>query len=389
MAGGSARLDEEARVRGARCGHRCRACSAASPCCSFFQRRSRPRTPALAEIFFCMTVAIALFTSRGWIERDRNRRRPLAAPRWPRPPPLSFTSRFSSARRCGIQSAGLAIPDFPLMFGGVLPDRWDAGIAVHFAHRVGALIVATAVAATVLHIWWHHRTNKTLTRPAASHQRARARCRSRSEHLTVLSRLNVAINSAHVVCGALVLTTSLVMTLRSWRIAFDRMPRACGRGDRGVKNRPAERERRVERSGTRAARSCRVTAALRRSVRLRRPDKTSFESARRRHERGRVLPGLQRHTADAHDDRREHRDCARRVRGRRPQPGARARYRCADGTHQNAAAARGPRRSRRCQDLRDRAGRRRARAALLRGKSAGGAPRARHHPHLPLDLTRR
>ena len=34
--------------------------------------------------------------------------------------------------------AGLAIPDFPLMFGHLVPDHWDAGIAVHFAHRVGA-----------------------------------------------------------------------------------------------------------------------------------------------------------------------------------------------------------------------------------------------------------
>jgi heme A synthase len=37
---------------------------------------------------------------------------------------------------------------------------------------------------------------------------------------TVLSGLHVAVNSAHVVCGALVLTTSLVITLRSWRIRF-------------------------------------------------------------------------------------------------------------------------------------------------------------------------
>jgi heme A synthase len=34
---------------------------------------------------------------------------------------------------------------------------------------------------------------------------------------TVLSRRNPWINSFHVVCGALVLTTSLVLTLRSWR----------------------------------------------------------------------------------------------------------------------------------------------------------------------------
>ena len=38
--------------------------------------------------------------------------------------------------------------------------------------------------------------------------------------LTVLSRRDVWINSAHVVCGALVLTTSLVLTLRAWRVTF-------------------------------------------------------------------------------------------------------------------------------------------------------------------------
>jgi heme A synthase len=37
---------------------------------------------------------------------------------------------------------------------------------------------------------------------------------------TVLTRRDVWINSAHVVCGALVLTTSLVITLRSWRVKF-------------------------------------------------------------------------------------------------------------------------------------------------------------------------
>jgi heme A synthase len=38
--------------------------------------------------------------------------------------------------------------------------------------------------------------------------------------LTVLSRRQPWINSLHVVGGAIVLTTSLVTTLRSWRFAF-------------------------------------------------------------------------------------------------------------------------------------------------------------------------
>ena len=38
--------------------------------------------------------------------------------------------------------------------------------------------------------------------------------------MTILTRRNEWINSLHVVCGALVLATSLVLTLRSWRVRF-------------------------------------------------------------------------------------------------------------------------------------------------------------------------
>ena len=44
--------------------------------------------------------------------------------------------------------AGLAIPDFPLAFGHLIPPHWDAKIAIHFAHRVGALIVSVMALAT-------------------------------------------------------------------------------------------------------------------------------------------------------------------------------------------------------------------------------------------------
>ncbi len=49
--------------------------------------------------------------------------------------------------------AGLAIPDFPLMFGHLWPTHWDAKIAIHFLHRVGALSVLLAVAATSATVW--------------------------------------------------------------------------------------------------------------------------------------------------------------------------------------------------------------------------------------------
>ena len=178
----------------------------------------------LAEIFFCITVSIALFTSPGWIrgyagaldptEIDDGRLRQVATTTTA----LVYTQILIGAtmRHTG---AGLAIPDFPLMFGHVVPDHWSGPIAIHFAHRVGALVVTLAVLGTSGHVWYHHRRRSELTRPATLLV-ALVALQVTLGALTVLSRRDVWINSFHVVCGALVLTTSLVITLRSWRAKF-------------------------------------------------------------------------------------------------------------------------------------------------------------------------
>src|SRR5437870_6989104 len=94
---------------------------------------------ALAEIFFCMTVAIALFTSPGWIAGYRDAGGdPRVAPGVDDPllrcvatatTVLIFAQILIGAamRHTG---AGLAIPDFPWMFGHVVPDHWNGRIAV-------------------------------------------------------------------------------------------------------------------------------------------------------------------------------------------------------------------------------------------------------------------
>jgi cytochrome c oxidase assembly protein subunit 15 len=175
----------------------------------------------LAEVFFCLTITIALVTSPGWIRGygasggvdDAMLRRVATTTT-----ALVFAQILIGAtmRHTG---AGLAIPDFPLMFGGVVPDHWDARIAVHFAHRVGALVVTLAIVATAAHVWYHHPRRRELTRPAALLVGLVA-AQVTLGGLTVLTRRDVWINSLHVVCGALVLTTSLVITLRSWRAMF-------------------------------------------------------------------------------------------------------------------------------------------------------------------------
>src|SRR5262249_17463765 len=106
-----------------------------------------------------------------------------------------------------------------LMFGGLVPDHWTSKIAVHFTHRVGALVVALGALATSLHVFYHHGRRRELRRPAVL-LLALVAVQITLGALTGLSRRDVTINSLHVVCGALVLTTSLVLTLRSWRVKF-------------------------------------------------------------------------------------------------------------------------------------------------------------------------
>jgi heme a synthase len=176
----------------------------------------------LAQLFFCLTVSIALFTSRGWqqhsggeaaVRDDGTLRRLTIATT-----ALIYVQILIGAtmRHTG---AGLAIPDFPLAFGGLVPSHWDTGIAIHFAHRIGAGVAAIVAVATAAHVWSHHRGIRALIRPATLLifliviQIALGA-------FVVLSGRAVPVNSAHVAVGALVLVTSLVLTLRTHRVKF-------------------------------------------------------------------------------------------------------------------------------------------------------------------------
>lgn len=172
----------------------------------------------LAEIFFCLTVAIAIFTSPHWLHppappvRDCMLRRVAAVTT-----ALVFIQILLGAtmRHTG---AGLAIPDFPLAFGRLVPHVWNFGVAVHYAHRVGAVIVTLAIVAAAAHVFHHHRGRVQLMRPAALLVLLVA-VQVTLGAFVILSGKQPVINTAHVANGALVLVTSLALTLQSARVS--------------------------------------------------------------------------------------------------------------------------------------------------------------------------
>jgi cytochrome c oxidase assembly protein subunit 15 len=153
--------------------------------------------------------------------------------------------------------AGLAIPDFPLSFGHLIPPQWDSKIAIHFAHRVGAATVTLLVLATTSHVFFHHGRRAELRRPAILLLVLLA-LQITLGALTVLSHKQFIINSLHVVNGALVLVTSLVLTLRAHRFRFADAGAAVSFAERdpadvrGAGPMPGERPRAWTRRGARA-----------------------------------------------------------------------------------------------------------------------------------------
>jgi cytochrome c oxidase assembly protein subunit 15 len=160
----------------------------------------------LAQTFFCLTVAIAVVTSPRW--------EPAAGTRelLPRLAALTAGAVFLQLAIGAVMrhtKAGLAIPDFPLALGRVVPPLDSFPIAIAFAHRAWALVIAGLVFATVV------AALRAGNRRTALFLGALVLAQIALGALTVLSRKNVAITTAHVATGALLLGTSLALSLLS------------------------------------------------------------------------------------------------------------------------------------------------------------------------------
>jgi cytochrome c oxidase assembly protein subunit 15 len=175
---------------------------------------------ALAEIFFCINVSIAFFTSR-WYESLSAMEKGDAPVRmaWGLTA-LVFLQIFAGAvmRHLG---AGLAIPDFPLSFGRVVPDFVSTEIVSAYVHRVGGFVVAAAVVAMAVRLLRYERNH-----PLRGLAQLLLVCVSAQILLggyVIWSGKQPYITSMHVALGASILALSVILTLSartlSWRKA--------------------------------------------------------------------------------------------------------------------------------------------------------------------------
>lgn len=209
----------------------------------------------LAQTFLCIVVSIAVFTSARW--RDRASRQVVSAsPLVRRLCILIFSIVYLQLILGAVMrhtDSGLAVPDFPLAYGLVMPslsataiDEYNTQrayeyqlpavearqIAFHMAHRVGAAVVLLATIVTISVILRRHSTLSVLRSPAllliflvAGQLFLGA--------WTVWSGKAPWIATAHVAIGAATLSTTCVLMLRAFgyiRIApvMEALPSAAG-----------------------------------------------------------------------------------------------------------------------------------------------------------------
>ena len=171
---------------------------------------------ALAQAFFCLTVALALVTGREWATPNRVEAFDLWLARLAAATTALVYLQLLVGAVMRHTGAGLAIPDFPLAYGRIVPDVNSFPVAVHFAHRVGALTVSLLVLVTAGRALATHRFESGYTRPALAMLVLVFFQLSLGASI-IWTRKAVLPTTAHVAIGAALLATSLVLALRSHR----------------------------------------------------------------------------------------------------------------------------------------------------------------------------
>lgn len=115
--------------------------------------------------------------------------------------------------------AGLAIPTFPRsgLSGEWIPPFWNEGIALNFSHRIGALVITLIVITLFTLVFTKARRERCLTRPVGWLVFLIVMQIGLGAHI-ILKLRPPTITTLHVVNGAAVLATALLIALRATRL---------------------------------------------------------------------------------------------------------------------------------------------------------------------------
>jgi cytochrome c oxidase assembly protein subunit 15 len=173
----------------------------------------------LAEIFFCLNVSIAFFTS-DFFQQLRTVEKGNA--------PVGLTMSLTGIVYLQILAgalmrhlgAGLAIPDWPLSFGRLIPEFATKEIAANFIHRTGGIVVFAFVVALAVRML-RYASNHPL-RMLVHILLTIVGAQVMLGGYVIWSGKQPHLTSLHVMTGALTLAMSLIVTLATRTVAWKR-----------------------------------------------------------------------------------------------------------------------------------------------------------------------
>lgn len=174
----------------------------------------------LAQAFACTLIAIAVACSRGWCERRvrvGSRVRTIGKTCCA----LIFV-QLGIAAVMRHSFAGLAIPTFPWSTpeGGLLPVAWNFRVAIHFAHRVMAIVITVAIATFAVAIW-RDKGAPLAMRSGASALFSLVALQVFLGAAIIRTLRNPAVTTGHVLVGALTLAAAFWLTWLAHRDAIE------------------------------------------------------------------------------------------------------------------------------------------------------------------------
>jgi cytochrome c oxidase assembly protein subunit 15 len=170
----------------------------------------------LAQGFFLLTVALVQVTSARWdglVERGRRPLRSRAAP-WALATLAALVLELLLGAMVRHFNAGLAIPDFPLAYGRLIPPLSAFPILIHFLHRLGAVVALVLIAGTLWEVRRRHGGDPALRRPATALGWLLA-LQILLGGAVIWTQRAPTITTLHLVNGALLIATAAVLSLRA------------------------------------------------------------------------------------------------------------------------------------------------------------------------------
>jgi cytochrome c oxidase assembly protein subunit 15 len=186
----------------------------------------------LAQSFFSLIVFIALVTSRSWNEPAQQNNLAVSSQTkaWVLTASAVIFVQLVLGGLVRHMQAGLAIPDFPLSYGALvppfdssvlntarleyeLPPVETAQVLAHFLHRSWALVVTLVVVFAVRHVLKIYPRSGRLREPTLILLML-VLIQFLLGALTIWTGKNIQVATAHVATGALLLAASVVLCAR-------------------------------------------------------------------------------------------------------------------------------------------------------------------------------